>query len=165
VTRRVAALVQMRLNDDETDWIFPARTNSGTINQSSIKRQHLRALKDSGVAPFVPYDLRHTCLKRWARYLDPLTLKKLAGHESLETTMKYIIHLNQAESEARGSFGSSNRIARRLLVGIVLGIVTWLRQNDADGEAENPNNMNEIWCARRGSNPRPNDSKSFALSN
>ncbi len=32
--------------------------------------------------------------------MDPFTLKKLAGHESLETTMKYI-HLNEGESEAR----------------------------------------------------------------
>src|SRR5947209_17327332 len=84
VTPRVAALLEMRLQDDEIGWIFPAPTKSGRINQSSIKRQHLAALKESGVARFVPYDLRHTCLTRWARYLDPFTLKKLAGHESLE---------------------------------------------------------------------------------
>lgn len=50
--------------------------------------------------PFVIYDLRHTCLTRWARYLDPFTLKDLAGHESLETTMKYI-HLNEQETAER----------------------------------------------------------------
>jgi integrase len=61
---------------------------------------HRRALKASEVAPFVLYDLRHACLTRWAKYLDPFTLKKLAGHESLETTMRYI-HLNESETEAR----------------------------------------------------------------
>jgi integrase len=81
-------------------WIFPASTKSGHINQSSIKKHHWKAIKTSGVARFVPYDLRHTCLTRWAKYLDPFTLKRLAGHESLETTMKYI-HLNEADSEAR----------------------------------------------------------------
>ena len=57
-------------------------------------------MEDSAVTAFVPYDLRHTCLTRWARYLDPFTLKKLAGHESLETTMKYV-HLNESDSELR----------------------------------------------------------------
>ena len=46
---------------------------------------------------------RMTCdtpaFTRWAKYLDPFTLKRLAGHESLETTMKYI-HLNDAEFAA-----------------------------------------------------------------
>lgn len=46
------------------------------------------------------YDLRHTCLTQWAKYLDTFAVKKLAGHESLETTMKYI-HLNESESEIR----------------------------------------------------------------
>ncbi len=80
--------------------MFPAPTKSGHINQSSLKKAHYRALKDSAVTPFVIYDLRHTCLTRWAKYMDPFTLKKLAGHESLETTMKYI-HLNETQSEDR----------------------------------------------------------------
>ena len=54
----------------------------------------------SKVAPFLLYDLRHTCLTRWAQYLDAFTLKKLAGHESLSTTMKYV-HLNERDSDLR----------------------------------------------------------------
>lgn len=81
-------------------WIFPAPTKTGHINHSSLKKAHRRAMKASSVEPFEPYDLRHTCLTRWARYMDPFTLKKLAGHESLETTMKYI-HLNETESARR----------------------------------------------------------------
>ncbi len=100
VTRRVAALLEMRPVGDGNPWIFPARTKTGHIDQSSLKTLHRKAIKASGVAPFVLYELRHTCLTRWARYLDPFTLKKLAGHESLETTMKYI-HLNESESAAR----------------------------------------------------------------
>src|SRR5271165_2345908 len=68
--------------------------------QSTVKKAHLRAPKLSKVAPFVLYDLRHTCLTRWAQYLDAFTLKKLAGHESLSTTMKYV-HLNERDSDLR----------------------------------------------------------------
>lgn len=98
VTLRVAAVLEMQLSKSE--WVFPAPTKTGHIDQSSIKKAHRRALKASKVTAFVPYDLRHTCLTRWAQYLDPFTLKKLAGHESLETTMKYI-HLNERDSEAK----------------------------------------------------------------
>ena len=100
VTPRLAALLEMRSADRASEWIFPAATKTGHIDQSSIKKQHANALRTSGVSRFVPYDLRHTCLTRWAKYLDPFTLKKLAGHESLTTTMRYI-HLNESETEGR----------------------------------------------------------------
>jgi len=80
--------------------MFPAQTNTGHIGQSSLKNAHAKALQASGLAKFVVYDLRHTCLTRWATYLDVFTLKKLAGHESLATTMRYI-HLNERESDRR----------------------------------------------------------------
>jgi integrase len=100
VTPRVAAIMEMRRAGNISPWIFPAPTKAGHIDQSSIKKAHLRALKASEVSPFVIYDLRHTCLTRWARYMDPFTLKKLAGHESLETTMRYV-HLNERDSDAK----------------------------------------------------------------
>ena len=116
--------------------------------------------------PFVPYDLRHTCLTRWAKYLDPFTLKKLAGHESLETTMKYI-HLNEVESEARlrearSRFESDRETAQD---GHTSGHTERCTDTGETSDAEMSNDLNGIWRARRGSNSRPNDSKSFALSN
>jgi integrase len=68
------------------------------MGQSTVKKAHLRALKLSKVAPFVLYDLRLTCLTRRAQYLDAFTLRELAGHESLRTTMKYV-HLNERDSD------------------------------------------------------------------
>ena len=50
----------------------------------------------------VLYDLRHTCLTRWAKVLDPFTLKKLAGHTDLNTTMRYV-HLN--DDDVRAAMG------------------------------------------------------------
>jgi integrase len=66
---------------------------SGHIESSTLKKQHHAALTASGVSPFVIYDLRHTCLTRWAKTMDPFTLMKLAGHADLNTTMRYV-HLN-----------------------------------------------------------------------
>ena len=166
VTQRVAALLEMWRTEHAEGWIFPAPTKSGRIDQSSIKKHHWKAIKASRVTTFVPYDLRHTCLTRWARYLDPFTLKKLAGHESLETTMKYI-HLNEADSAARLSEARRKIDLERSEVqgghtfGHTGGQVEW-------GESMKSNNSSDssdFWRARRGSNSRPNDSKSFALSN
>jgi integrase len=59
------------------------------------RMQHAAAIKAAEVDTFVIYALRHTCLTRWAELpeMDPFTLKKLAGHARIETTMRYI-HMN-----------------------------------------------------------------------
>ena len=40
--------------------------------------------------PFVLYSIRHTCLTRWAAYMDPHTLAYLAGHSDMATTRRYV---------------------------------------------------------------------------
>jgi integrase len=82
-----------------SEWVFPSTTRSGHIESSTRKKQHQSALAASGVSPFVVYDLRHTCLTRWAKTLDPFTLMKLAGHADLSTTMRYV-HLNDDDVRA-----------------------------------------------------------------
>jgi integrase len=49
-------------------------------------------LKDSAVAPFVPYTLRHTALTKFGRAArgDVFALAKIAGHSSLAITMRYV---------------------------------------------------------------------------
>jgi integrase len=89
----------MRREIATSDWIFPAPTLSGHIEGSSLKKQHQKALAASKVRKFVPYDLRHTCLTRWAKVMDPFTLKTLAGHTDLNTTMRYV-HLNDSDVRA-----------------------------------------------------------------
>jgi integrase len=166
VTPRVAALLEMWRTEPATEWIFGAPSKACHINQSSIKKQHLKAIKASGVPWFVPYDLRHTCLTRWARYLDPFTLKKLAGHESLETTMKYI-HLNEVDSEARLLEARKKIDSDRTEVqgGHTFGHTTEEGEISRASQLSKPNDFNDFWRARRGSNSRPIDSKSIALSN
>lgn len=93
---RVLSILEMRRAASTSEWIFPADTKSGHIETGTLKKQHAKALASSGVARFVPYDLRHTCLTRWAKVMDPFTLKKLAGHTDLNTTMRYV-HLNDSD--------------------------------------------------------------------
>src|SRR5260370_2199924 len=74
----------------ESEWVFPAPTASGHIEQSTLKRKHQRACALARLAPFVPYTFRHTCLTRWAKILDPYTLAYLAGHSDFGTTRRYV---------------------------------------------------------------------------
>ncbi|MBV8833437.1 MAG: tyrosine-type recombinase/integrase [Acidobacteriaceae bacterium] len=58
-------------------------------------------MKISGVASFVPYSLRHTCLTRWANAgMNPFNLQYLAGHENIATTLRYI-HLARMDAQEK----------------------------------------------------------------
>jgi integrase len=98
-SERVLSILAMRRAASVSNWVFPAQTASGHIETSTLKKEHAKALKNSKLAAFVPYDLRHTCLTRWAKVMDPFTLKTLAGHADLNTTMRYV-HLNDADVRA-----------------------------------------------------------------
>jgi integrase len=80
----------MRRAGATSGWVFPADTRSGHIEASTLKKQHAAALKKSGVAPFVLYTFRHTCITRWAKHMDPFTLHVLAGHTDMNTTKRYV---------------------------------------------------------------------------
>jgi integrase len=69
---------------------------SGHIEASTIKKQHARALALSEVSPFVLYTLRHTCITRWAKHIDPYMLHVIAGHTDMNTTKRYV-HPNDAD--------------------------------------------------------------------
>jgi len=97
---RVAAILDIRLSVSESEWVFPAPTQSGHIESSSVKKQQLRAFRESGVKPFELYTLRHTCLTRWAPHMDPWTLHQLAGHRDMSITKRYIHPQEQTIREA-----------------------------------------------------------------
>lgn len=97
VSRRVAAVLEMRKTGSDSPWVFPAPTKSGHIEPSSLKKQHMRACKGEekktdewAVQPFPLYTLRHTCLTRWAPHMDPWTLAHLAGHRDMAITKRYV---------------------------------------------------------------------------
>jgi integrase len=89
-SHRVLSILDMRRSDAASEWVFPAPTKSGHIEACSLKKQHAAAQKASGVAPFVLYTFRHTCITRWAKYMDPFILHVLAGHADMNTTKRYV---------------------------------------------------------------------------
>lgn len=95
-SKRVLDILDMRRASATSEWIFPAPTRSGHIEGSTLKKQHGAALKTSGVAPFVLYTFRHTCITRWAKHMDPFTLHVLAGHTDMNTTKRYV-HPSEAD--------------------------------------------------------------------
>jgi integrase len=87
---RTAAILEMRLGLVSGPWVFPAPTNSGHIELSSVKKQHKNACKLAGVESMPLYTFRHTRLTRWASYLSPFDLAYLAGHSDFSTTKRYV---------------------------------------------------------------------------
>ncbi|HMD50446.1 MAG TPA: site-specific integrase [Bryobacteraceae bacterium] len=91
LTARAAAILEMRrATAARSDWVFPAPTKSGHIEKSTLKKQHPNACKLAKIAQFPLYTFRHTCLTRWAAYMDPYTLAYLAGHSDFSTTRRYV---------------------------------------------------------------------------
>ncbi len=90
LTQRAAALLEMRRAAASSLWVFPAPTRSGHIEKSSLKKQHPKASKLAKVTDFPLYTFRHTCLTRWAAFMDPYTLGYLAGHSDFATTRRYV---------------------------------------------------------------------------
>lgn len=95
-SKRVLEILEMRRASATSEWVFPAPTKSGHIEGSTLKKQHAAALKASGVAPFVLYTFRHTCITRWAKHMGPFTLHVLAGHTDINTTKRYV-HPSEAD--------------------------------------------------------------------
>ncbi len=72
-------------------WVWPAPTRSGHLESSSLKKQHAKALRLSGVRPFVLYSLRHTFLTRLGESgCDAWTLARIAGHSSIRISTRYV---------------------------------------------------------------------------
>jgi integrase len=99
MTDRLRGFLDMRLSQiDGSGWLFPSQTKSGHIEASTLRKQHAKALAASGVAPFELYVLRHTCLTRWAKWMDPFTFHRVAGHADMKTTMRYV-HPSDADMD------------------------------------------------------------------
>ncbi len=90
LTQRAAALLSMRRGLHSDGWVFPAPTRTAHIEKSSLRKQHRKAMTIAKLEPFNLYTLRHTCLTRWAAYMDPYTLAYLAGHSDFSTTKRYV---------------------------------------------------------------------------
>lgn len=109
LTQRAIGQIEMRRQASAGPWIFPAPTKSGHIEKSSLKKQHAKACKAAKIPQFPLYTFRHTCITRWAAFMDPYTLGYLAGHSDFATTKRYVhpqAHtVNEAIERARSAQG------------------------------------------------------------
>jgi integrase len=91
---RVRALLERRWDTAKNPaegFVWAARTASGHIEPSTTKKQHQRAVRLSGVRPFVLYSLRHTFLTRLGEAgCDAWTLARIAGHSSIAISARYV---------------------------------------------------------------------------
>jgi integrase len=112
VSGRVLAILQLRASAATTEFVFPAPTSSGHIEPSSVQKQHAKACLLAKLSHFPLYTFRHTCLTRWAPFMDPWTLAYLAGHRDMSITKRYVhpqeYNTRAAIEKARVALGGHN---------------------------------------------------------
>ncbi|HZO98667.1 MAG TPA: site-specific integrase [Terriglobia bacterium] len=91
LTGRAKDVLARRTLEAKSAWLFPSRHDP----QQPIhwlRKAHVAALQKAGSSPpFRLYDLRHTYLTRMAMAgIDLPTLRELAGHASIQMTMRYV---------------------------------------------------------------------------
>ena len=109
LTQRVRTLLENRWissGKPEEGFVFPAPTKSGHADQSTIKKQHAKALKLSGVREFVLYSFRHTFATRLAENgIDAWALTRVMGWSDVSMAKRYvhlgddIIHCAMSQKE------------------------------------------------------------------
>jgi integrase len=62
---------------------------------NNMPRQFRSILKRAKLFDYTFHDLRRSCITNWARHLPAHVVRKLAGHSSLETTMRYYLSVQE----------------------------------------------------------------------
>lgn len=94
-------------------WVWPAKTASGHMEPSSIKKRHTRACEDSRVK-FVLYDVRHTSLTRLGcSGCDTWTFARIAGHGKIQMSTRYV-HSHRMEGSGWWGQWFAARNAQRI---------------------------------------------------
>ena len=70
---------------------------------NNVLRDFKLIYRRAGVAACTIHDFRRSCITNWARQLPAHVVRKLAGHSSLETTMRYYLSVQDGDlDQARG---------------------------------------------------------------
>jgi integrase len=114
LTSKTKEVLSARSANAKGECLFPRRVGSGydwTEPMNELHKAHYEALADCGLR-FRPYDLRHTYATRAIEGgMNPLTLMKLMGHASLQTTLRYV-HLSKRHlAEAQQKIEQHRRAA------------------------------------------------------
>jgi len=91
LTQRAREVLARRIGSVRSEWLFSIPWDPSRP-QSSVRKAHEATFHRSRIKPhFRLYDLRHTALTRMAMAgVDLPTLRELAGHSSIQMTMRYI---------------------------------------------------------------------------
>ena len=112
MTPRVRSILETRweaAGKPVEGWVWPAPTRGGHLESSSLKKQHAKSLRLSGVRPFVLYSLRHTFLTRLGESgCDAWTLARIAGHNSVAISSRYVHPSQDAVLAAVERLGGHN---------------------------------------------------------
>ncbi len=156
---RAAVLLDMRKSVAASEWVFPAPTQSGHMEQSTLVKRHSKACELASIEPMPFYTFRHTCLTRWSSHMDPYTLAYFAGHSDFGTTRRYV-HPNmdtgraamEKAREVQGGHKSGHNADKVVAEG------------EATESRKPMNGEGLVWYARVDSNHRPFAPEANALS-
>ena len=113
LTATARRVLGLRMASDE-GFLFPCETDS-TRSVPKVNNAHDRAVRDSKVAPFRLYDLRHTWATRAAMSgIDLVTLAAMLGHSRIQMVLRYAHPTQQHQHQAMEKleqFVSEQRIA------------------------------------------------------
>src|SRR5271155_4018951 len=107
-------VLERRMAGLETPFLFPCETDPARP-VPKVNNAHDRAVRDSKVAPFRIYDLRHTWATRAAMSgIDLVTLAAMLGHSRIQMVLRYAHPTQQHQHQAMErleQFVSEQRIA------------------------------------------------------
>lgn len=94
ITDKIRLLLNEQRGKSKT-WVFPNRTGSNHWDAQNLYRDLWNPARDrAGLIDFRWHDLRHTfCSRLVQRGANIVAVKELAGHRSIEITMRYV-HLS-----------------------------------------------------------------------
>jgi len=99
----------------ESGYVWPAKTKSGYVNDETIRRAHLDAVRASGVRHFVLHSIRHTFFTRLGESgCDVWTLARVAGHASIKVSSHYVHPSQDAAETAILRLGASPPVGTKL---------------------------------------------------
>ena len=89
LTAAAHTILASRIETAGADYLFPC-DGDGKRPLQSVQSAHTRALKESKVSQFRPYDLRHTWATRAAEAgIDLVTLAAMMGHSRIQMVLRY----------------------------------------------------------------------------
>ena len=94
MTPRVRAVLENRwlaARKPDAGYVWPAETSTGYIHDEMVRRAHLKVIKAAKVRHFVLHSIRHTFLTRLGESgCDVWTLARIAGHNSIKVSSRYV---------------------------------------------------------------------------